>query len=77
MSMNLVLTAIIGKASIDVELLQTPTGITFDALNSKTPYKVYLDWVKEKLNKKIYKQEKEKILPLVEEPSVRLKWGMI
>lgn len=77
MSMNLVLTAVVGKASIDVELLQTPTDITYDALNSKTSYKVYLDWVKETLDEKIYKVEKEKILPLVEELNVRLEWGMI
>jgi len=80
MSMNLTLNIVKQPCgcSQSIDLLQTPTDITFQAIGSPNPAEVYFNWLDSQCwDSEIIEKEKERIKNLIDDPNLVLEWGYI
>ena len=82
MSMNLTLDVVTRSGTvIPVEVIHTPTEITFDILNSDDKLAAYEEYVKRVYEEDTaypWEMEKlKKIKKMKEDPDLTLEWGMI
>lgn len=79
MSINLVLDIVdsLGNRR-SIDLIQTPTEITFNAVNSNNPGEVYLEWLDSRpWDPETIAIEKKTIRDLMDDPNITLEWTYI
>ena len=78
-SMNVTLTVITPNgAKIDKNLLQTPTNVTYNILQSENPMDTYIKWAEGIVGDNDYlKEELTELKKLSRDSEIKLEWSMI